>query len=86
MPCLVPNVDHPVAALAVLEVHVFHRLADARDDAEVSEVTYVVADLNHDGDKAIDLVDLFDHEAPVEVTAMSVTPATGLGGPDPTAL
>jgi hypothetical protein len=67
----------------VLQVHVFHRLADARDDAEVSEVTYVVADLNHDADKAIDL---FDHEVPVEVTAMSVTPATGLGGPDPIAL
>jgi hypothetical protein len=46
----------------------------------------VVADLNHDADKAIDLLDLFDHEVPVEVTATSVTPATGLGGPDPIAL
>jgi hypothetical protein len=77
---------HPIAALTVLQVHVFHRLADSRDDAEVSEVTYVVADLNHDADKAIDLFDLFDLEVPVEVTAMSVTPATGLGGPDPIAL
>jgi hypothetical protein len=55
MPCLVLNVDDPVAALTVLQVHVFNRLADAWEDVEVPEVTNVAADHDGAGDEAIDL-------------------------------
>jgi hypothetical protein len=74
MPRLVPYVHDPEAALALIEVHVFNRLADARKYAEVPAVTDVAADHDGGGDEA---VDLFDHEVTVEATAVSVTVRPG---------